>query len=85
MVAEGATTMPISYEKRREHRLKLVEQLPPALRGKIFLRNIEAFAALPDQARQTLEKAVQSGLTKFQTPFDCSKTTRTSLLKNLTE
>ena len=65
MVAEGATTMPISYEKRREHRLKLVEQLPPALRGKIFLRNIEAFAALPDQARQTLEKAVQSGLTQI--------------------
>jgi len=58
-------TIPIPYAKRREHRLKLVEQLPPALHRKISLRNIEAFAALPDQARQTLEKAVQSGLTQI--------------------
>jgi len=57
--------MTIPYDQRREHRLKLAEQLPPALREKISLRNIETFAALPDRARQTLEKAVLAGLTQI--------------------
>ena len=57
--------MTIPYNKRREYRLKLAEQLPPALRGKIPLRSIETFAALPDQARQKLEKAVLAGLTQI--------------------
>ena len=56
------TTMPIPYTQRRKFRLKLIEQLPPALRGKIALRNIETFASFPAQARQSLENAVLAGL-----------------------
>ncbi len=59
------TTMPIPYTQRRKFRLKLIEQLPPALRGKIALRNIETFASFPAQARQALENAVLAGLTQI--------------------
>ena len=59
------TTMPIPYTQRREYRLKLVEQLPSALRGKIALRNIETFASFPAQARRSLENAVLAGLTQI--------------------
>ncbi len=57
--------MTIPYTQRREYRLKLVEQLPSALRGKIALRNIETFASFPAQARQSLENAVLAGLTQI--------------------
>jgi hypothetical protein len=54
--------MPVDYNKRREQRRKMAEQLPPSLWEKVSLRNIEAVCKLPPQARETLATTLDAGL-----------------------
>jgi hypothetical protein len=54
--------MPITYEQRRRRRQRLVEGLPPGLRGRIALRNVEAVAKLPPEAQGRLAEAIDAGV-----------------------
>jgi hypothetical protein len=54
--------MPIPYAERRRRRQQLSEQLPPALQGRIALRNLEAVTKLPPKAQQTLAGALDLGI-----------------------
>jgi hypothetical protein len=54
--------MPIPYPERRRRRQKLSEELPPALRGRIALRNVEEVAKLPLDSQQTLAEVLDVGV-----------------------
>ena len=54
--------MPISYAERRQRRRQLSAQLPPSLRAKIALRNVEAVARLSPEAQQVLSIALDGGV-----------------------
>jgi hypothetical protein len=54
--------MPVPYEQRRRRRQQLVEGLPPGLRGRIALRNVEAVAKLPPEAQRRLAEAIDTGV-----------------------
>ncbi|MGD2156081.1 MAG: hypothetical protein PVG14_06445 [Anaerolineales bacterium] len=53
--------MPIPYAQRRQRRQQLLEELPPGLRGRIALRNVEAVAKLTPEAQQKLMEAIDAG------------------------
>lgn len=57
--------MPIDYEERKRRWAEIASSFPPALRDHIALRNVEAVAALPDEARETLVAAIEAGLKRI--------------------
>jgi hypothetical protein len=54
--------MTLTYTQRRDRIIQLAERLPPNLRGRISLRNVEAVSHLPPEAQQTLGHALDAGL-----------------------
>lgn len=57
--------MPIDYEERKRRWAEIASSFPPALRDHIALRNVEAVAALPAEARETLAEAIEAGLKRI--------------------
>ncbi|MGD2157044.1 MAG: hypothetical protein PVG14_00180 [Anaerolineales bacterium] len=55
-------TMPIPYKERRRRRHKLVEELPPSLRDRIALRNVEAVTKFSSQTQEILAEALDAGI-----------------------
>ena len=54
-----------TYQSKRERWQRLLETLPVGLREQVSLRNVEAVAALPPQAQERLEEAIQAGLKRL--------------------
>jgi len=54
-----------TYQSKRERWQRLLETLPVGLREQVSLRNVDAVAALPPQAQERLEEAIQAGLKRF--------------------
>ena len=54
-----------TYASKRERWQKLLDALPPNLRGHISLRNVEAVSSLAPQAQETLAQAIQAGLKRL--------------------
>jgi len=53
-----------TYQSKRERRQRMLDALPASLREHISLRNVEAVAALSEQAQMWLLEAIQAGLTR---------------------
>jgi hypothetical protein len=51
-------TVPVPYEQRRQRRQQLAEKLPPGLRGRIALRNVEAVAQFSPETQQRLAESI---------------------------
>lgn len=54
-----------TYQSKRERWQRMLETLPAGLREHVSLRNVEAVAALPLQARERLVEAIQAGLKRL--------------------
>ena len=54
--------MPIPYAERRRRRKRLSEELPPGLRERIALRNVEAVAKLSLDSQKILAEALEIGV-----------------------
>ena len=54
-----------TYQSKRERWQRLLEALSAGLREHVSLRNVEAVAALPPQAQERLEEAIQAGLKRL--------------------
>jgi hypothetical protein len=50
------------YQAKKKRWLELAARLPPELKGRIALRNVEAASLLKPEAQQTLAKALDAGL-----------------------